>query len=98
MVNGCDCRIEELSVPRDTFREFNEITRTQSPFNDSLYVRINKENTDERVVGITNGKAITFNAADEILTTHLSEKDRLKYLVEQVGIKEEIAARIPPDR
>lgn len=101
MTDGCDCRIEELSVPRDIFREFNEITRTQSPFNDSLYVRINSthiENAEECVMGISQGKAITFNAAGEIITSHLSRENRLKYLVEQVGIKEEIAAQIPPDR
>lgn len=94
MVSGCDCRIECLSVSRDTFRQFNEITRSQSPFNDDLYIRLN---TDECVTGISHGAAVSFTAAGEILTTPLTFENRLKFLVEEMGIHEEIAARIPPE-
>lgn len=95
MTDGCNCRLEELSVTRDTFNQMNERTRRQSPFNDALYLRLNEE---ESVLGISGGTVISFTASGEIITTPLSHEDRLKYLVEKVGIKEEIAVQIPPDR
>jgi N-hydroxyarylamine O-acetyltransferase len=95
MVNGCDCRLEKLSVSRDTFRKFNEITRSQSPFNDSLYARINRE---EGVLGITESASVNFTVTGETHRSFLSPRKRLKYLIEKIGIKDEIAAQIPPDR
>ena len=37
---GLDCRLEELEVSRDAFRERHERTRSWSPFNYELYVRL----------------------------------------------------------
>ena len=94
MIDGCSCRIENLSVSRDTFRRLNEVTRAQSPFNDALYLRLN---TQESVLGISGEKTVTFTASGECITTLLSSESRLKLLVEKMGIKEEIISQIPPD-
>jgi N-hydroxyarylamine O-acetyltransferase len=95
MPDGCDCRIENLSVARDTFRQLNEMTRSRSPFNDALYARLN---TEEGVLGISGGALVNFTITGEFQTTSLSPEKRLKYLIEKIGIKEEIAVQIPPDR
>ncbi len=94
MVDGCSCRIEEFSVSKETFRLLNEVTRTQSPFNDALYLRLNSQDC---VIGISGGETVNFTASGEIITTPLSPESRLKWLVEKMGIREEIVSQIPPD-
>jgi len=94
MPDGCDCRLEEFSVARETFRQFNEVTRTLSPFNTGLYVRLNARNS---VIGISDGMAVTFTATGEVITKHLSFEDRCKLLVEEFGISAEIVRQMPAD-
>ncbi len=95
MLDGCDCRIGNFSISRDSFRQLNEESRKRSPFNDSLYIRLNSE---EIVMGISDGTAFNFLASGEIIKTTLTHEKRLKLLIEQFGISEEIAFRVPPDR
>jgi N-hydroxyarylamine O-acetyltransferase len=94
MPDGCRCRTEQLSVSRDSFRQLNEVTRKQSPFNNSLYMRLN---SGESVLGISDGMSVQFTASGEITTTPLSREGRVNYLVEKMGIEEEIINQIPPD-
>ena len=94
MPDGCPCRIEDLSVSRNTFRQLNEVTRTLSPFNNSLYVRLNVQ---ESVLGISAGMAVNFTPSGEMHTTLLSPQDRHSMLVDVMGISEEIIYQIVPD-
>jgi len=93
--NGCDCRVEELSVSRNCFRRFNEATRTRSPFNDALYARIN---TATGVIGITGDDYVEFTDSGECSVHHISPTNRDKLLVEKMGVQEEVVKMIPPDR
>ncbi len=94
ILDGCDCRIENFPASRTTFQQFNEITRTVSPFNSSLYVRFN---TQETATGIVNDMAVEFTASGEVLQTPLSSQSKQQFLVEVAGISEEIVSQIPPD-
>lgn len=94
MLDGCNCRIEKFSISRDTFRQLNEASRSRSPFNNALYVRLN---TQKSVIGISAGMAVNFSASGKIIKTHMSPESRLKLLVEKMGISEEIIYQIPPE-
>ncbi len=87
MPGGCTCRIEEFSVTRNTFRQLNEASRTNSPFNDTLYIRLNAV---ESVIGISNGASITFSPSGKILKKFQSHESIRKLLIEKMGISEEI--------
>ena len=47
--DGLWCRIDEIGVPFSVFEHYYESTRSWSPFNYSLYARIN---TPDRVTGV----------------------------------------------
>lgn len=92
MLDGCTCRIEEFSVTRNSFRQLNEASRTNSPFNDSLYIRLNAEKS---VMGISGATSVVFTPSGEVVKRFLSHDNKLKLLVENMGISEEILHKIP---
>lgn len=92
--NGCTCRIEAFSVTRDSFRQLNEASRERSPFNDALYIRLNAE---ESVIGISGGLSVDFPPSGKVVKKLLTHENRLKLLVEKMGISEEILSRIQQD-
>ncbi|MGW8192668.1 MAG: arylamine N-acetyltransferase [Desulforhopalus sp.] len=89
---GCTCRIEAFSVTRKVFHRFNETSRNNSPFNDSLYIRLN---TTESVIGISDGMSVIFAPTGEVIQKRLTHEEGLNLLVEQMAISEDIIARIP---
>ncbi|MFV0436402.1 MAG: arylamine N-acetyltransferase [Desulfopila sp.] len=95
MLAGCNCRLEDLSVSRQTFRRYNEVTRTKSPFNDNLAIRCN---TARGVDGIFGSWRIRLSETGAIISTRLSARQRVDLLVEKFGIAEEIVQQIPADR
>jgi N-hydroxyarylamine O-acetyltransferase len=94
MPDGCKCRIEDFSVARNIFEQLNEKSRRQSPFNDALYIRLN---TVLSVVGILGDKSIVFNSSGEVVEKLLTHERRCELLIEEMGISEEIIAKIPHD-
>lgn len=94
MPDGCNCRIEQFPVSRDTFRQLNEVSRTLSPFNDSLYFRLNGQKS---VLGISHGMAINIPSTGIMNTTPISHDHSIKLLIDKMGISEEIAVKIPHD-
>ncbi len=92
MLDGCICRIERFPVTRKTFRQLNEISRKQSPFNDALYIRLN---TAESVMGISGNTSIVFSSSGKVVKTQLSYQNRSKLLIETMGISEEILSKLP---
>ena len=91
MQDGCICRIEGFSATRNIFRQLNETSRTNSPFNDSLYIRINAAGS---VLGIADGMSITFSPSGKVVKKILSHESRRKLLIEKMGISEEIVPKI----
>jgi hypothetical protein len=92
MPGGCICRIERFPVSRNTFQQLNEASRTRSPFNDALYIRIN---TAENVIGILGETSVVFTPSGEVAKLLLSHESRHQLLVEKMGISEEIISKIP---
>jgi N-hydroxyarylamine O-acetyltransferase len=94
MAEGLDCRIDAIGVPAGHFVAAHEGTRAWSPFNYSLYARANR---DERVIGAAFGQWIEFDAHGGVTQRALGSDERVRLLVEVLGISEEMATAVPPD-
>jgi N-hydroxyarylamine O-acetyltransferase len=94
MPDGLDCRLDYLHVTRETFRERHEQTRPWSPFNYELYARLH---CGEAVVGTTGGQRVELNGAGGVVYRRLAGDDRIRLLVDELGMQEEIVHRLPPD-
>jgi hypothetical protein len=93
-LDGLDCRLQFLQVSRETFRERHEQTRAWSPFNYELYARSIQ---GETVVGVACGQRVAFDSAGGVSRTPLGGDDRLRVLVDELGMHEEIIQRLPLD-
>jgi N-hydroxyarylamine O-acetyltransferase len=94
MPDGFDCRLDHLQVTRETFRKQHEQTRPWSPFNYELYARLL---CGEAVVGTTGGQRVELNSAGGVVRTRLEGDGRLRLLVDELGMQEEIVQQLPPD-
>jgi N-hydroxyarylamine O-acetyltransferase len=92
--DGLDCLIDQIDVSQETFRARHESTRPWSPFNYELHVRRVRGDT---VVGIARGQRVFFDAEGGISQTPLEGNERLRVLVEELGIDEGIARQLPSD-
>jgi N-hydroxyarylamine O-acetyltransferase len=98
MPNDLECsvyRLDTLDATPEAFSELHERTRAWSPFNYELYLRRNR---GQAVIGIARGKRVEFDAAGRFHARALDARERLRYLVEELGIAEALAARLPADR
>jgi N-hydroxyarylamine O-acetyltransferase len=87
-----DCRIDSFEVDAARFRTQHEATRTWSPFNHELTFHLVQE---DRRIGVAHGKKVVIAADGR--TTHEEIDDRVRFLVDELGITERIAVRIPKD-
>jgi arylamine N-acetyltransferase len=94
LLDGVWCRIDAIDVSVSAFDQYYEGTRAWSPFNFALYARIN---TQDQVTGIIADQKITIKSDGQATSELLQSADRVKFLVEQVGIAEEIIHRLPAD-
>jgi N-hydroxyarylamine O-acetyltransferase len=94
VLDGFDCRIEHVHVTREAFRERHEHTRSWSPFNYELYARSNRGNA---VVGTAGGQRVEFNGVAGVVQKPLEGDDRIRILVDELGMQEEIVQRLPLD-
>ena len=94
MLDGLDCRLDHLHVTRETFRERHEHTRPWSPFNYELYARLI---CGEAVVSTTGGQRVELNGTGGVVRRHLEGDDRIRLLVDELGMQEEIVQRLPLD-
>ncbi len=92
---GLKARIDRLATTRETFRQLHEETRAWGPFNYELYVRSNRE---DRVIGIAFGERVELRAGGGLAREALGKDERIRMLVEELGIDEATAARVPQDR
>jgi arylamine N-acetyltransferase len=91
---GMDCRLEYMQVTRETFREHHEQTRAWSGFNYELHARSMRR---EAIVGVAHGQRVEFDGAGGVHHTPLAGDDRLRVLVDELGMQEEIVQRLPLD-
>jgi hypothetical protein len=86
--------LDKIDVTADVFRDFHERTRPWSPFNYQVYGRVNR---DDRVIGIAFGQRIEIGADGSVHQRELDERERLQFLIEELGIREELAVTLPAD-
>ena len=94
MPQGLDCRIDTIGVTAETFIVSHESTRGWSPFNYSLYSRVNR---GDRVIGAAMGQWIEFDENGNAVMRALAADERVAVLVEKLGISEEMARAVPAD-
>ena len=94
MPEGIDCRIDAFDVTAKVFVLSHEGTRGWSPFNYGLYSRVNR---GHRVVGVGMGQWAEFDDAGRAVLRPLPADERVRVMVEELGISEELARAVPPD-
>jgi N-hydroxyarylamine O-acetyltransferase len=92
--DGLWCRIDEIGVPFSVFDQWYESTRGWSPFNFSLYARANMA---DRVTGVAFGNRVRIEPDGQAVVEPISEDERVRLLVEDLGIAEELASDLPAD-
>lgn len=95
LANKIECRIEYMDATEEDFRERHELTRGWSPFNYQLHFRSNR---GDSVIGIANNKRVCINANGEIAESVLSAEERLSVLINELGVAEKIARKLPLDK
>jgi N-hydroxyarylamine O-acetyltransferase len=93
-VDGLDCRLERFGAKWEEFASFHGQTRAWSPFNYELNVRINR---GDSVVGAAFGHAVSLNPDGSASRKPISQEERVRLLVDDIGMSEEIASRLPAD-
>jgi N-hydroxyarylamine O-acetyltransferase len=89
-----DCRLDSLAGDDAAFRTYHEATRTWSPFNFQLNVRVHRGGG---VVGVTRGERIFIDAAGAVARAPIAGAERLRFMIEEAGFSEELAVRVPED-
>jgi N-hydroxyarylamine O-acetyltransferase len=94
-VDGLECRLEAFGLSGSDYHERYQQTRGWSPFNYEAYARLNK---NDRVVGIGFGKSVVLPSDGTAQSRPISDAERRKFLIEEIGLSEEIVRQLPPDR
>ncbi|HWB03418.1 MAG TPA: arylamine N-acetyltransferase [Verrucomicrobiales bacterium] len=92
--DGFECRFERFGATSDEFSTFHSQTRGWSPFNFELYARLNR---GDDVTGLAFGQAVTLHGEGRISQSPATHEDRVRVLVEDLGMSEEIASQLPHD-
>lgn len=89
-----DCRIETLASDAAEFQTRHESTRAWSPFNFGLMLRLNR---GDSVVCTERGHRCRIDADGTVEQRPFEADERIGFLVDEIGIAEELAAAIPDD-
>jgi len=93
-LNGFECRLEYFGATQSEFQNFYERTRGWSPFNYEVTARLNR---DDRVVGLAFGKAVSLEADGSVCEAAVTHSERIRILIADFGMSEEIAHQLPED-
>jgi arylamine N-acetyltransferase len=91
---GLDCRIDALDGSAADFAALHEATRGWSPFNYSLYLRVQRGG---RVIGAAFGQRVEIDERGAVAQQALDPHERRR-LLEEAGISAAVAAALPDDR
>ncbi len=89
-----DCRIDSLAGDVATYRTLHEGTRGWSPFNFGLMLRVHRNGG---LLSASGGERIAIDSAGGVARGPLAGEARWRFLVEEAGISEELALRVPAD-
>ena len=93
-LNGLECRLERFGATHPEFQDLHDQTRGWSPFNYEVTARINR---GDRVVGLAFGKAVSLEVNGSSRETAVTHADRVRLLIEEIGLSEEIVDQLPED-
>jgi hypothetical protein len=93
--DGFPCRIERIGAEAAECDALHRKSGVWSPFNYELSARLMRGRT---VIGVSPGERFTIGADGAISASQLDRAGRLAFLVEELGISEDIARRVPDDR
>jgi N-hydroxyarylamine O-acetyltransferase len=93
-VEGFECRLERFGASGEEYENFYERTRGWSPFNYEIAARRNR---GEEVRGIGFGHSVILREDGTVMREPVDTAERNRRLIEDVGLSEEIVARIPAD-
>jgi N-hydroxyarylamine O-acetyltransferase len=93
-LQGLDCRLESFGAERGEFERRYEQTRSWSPFNYELAVRLNR---GDDVIGVGFGHAVTLHGDGRMSRKPISDDERTRLLIEDVGLSEELVQQLPAD-
>lgn len=93
--DGFPCRIERIGADAREWDAWHQRTVSWSPFNYELNVRLLR---DEMSIGFADGRRFEFDKDGLLSAAPLDRDGRLRFLIEEIGISEQIAHRIPDDR
>lgn len=94
-LDGLECRLESFGASLEDYQERYEKTRAWGPFNFELAVRLNKK---DHVIGIGFGKKVVLKSDGSTETSPISDAERRRLLIEEIGLSEEIVGQLPADR
>ena len=89
-----DCRFNQYDVSPAEFSAFHEATRTWSPFNFNLNLNVVR---DGGRLAAVEGSRVVVGARGDLVSTPFTGEARLRFLVDEIGISEEIASLLPDD-
>jgi N-hydroxyarylamine O-acetyltransferase len=89
-----DCRFNRYDVSAADFSAFHEATRAWSPFNFNLNLNLVRGSGR---IGAGLGNRISIDAQGKAAGTPLDRESRKRFLVDEIGISEEIADLVPDD-
>ncbi len=89
-----DCRIDSLTSDAAEFRAYHESTRGWSPFNYQLFARVHRNGG---VLLAVRGERVVIDEKGKESRSPLAGEDRLRFLVEELGLEESFARTVPQD-
>jgi N-hydroxyarylamine O-acetyltransferase len=93
-LDGFECRLETFGASNDEFSESYDRTRGWSPFNYEVTARTNR---GERVIGMSFGSEISIERDGSVTQRLISDAERKRVLIEEIGISEELVRHLPND-
>ncbi len=92
---GFPCRIERIGADHAEWDAFHRKTGAWSPFNFELSARVMRGTA---TIGVSPGQRFTIEADGSITTSPQDHAARQRFLIEELGIAEHTAHRLPDDR
>ncbi len=89
-----DCRYNLYDVSAADFSTFHEATRAWSPFNFNLNLNLVR---DSGRIGAGLGNRIVVDADGKVAASPIAGESRKRFLVDEIGISEEMADLLPED-
>ena len=93
--DGFPCRIERIGADALEWDALHQRTAGWSPFNYQLNVRLLRGETS---IGVAAGQRFEFDRDGTLSASPLDRDGRIRFLIEEIGISEQIARRVPDDR